>query len=80
MEYKLIKDWPSKRHGKTIGKGTNVVVKIKSELEQLIELGCIEVLQTKDIPGFEGTLEQLEELGKEPKEKKKKKVSKNKEN
>jgi len=80
MKYELLKDWPSKRHGKTIKKGTFVIIKIESELDQLIELECIEKPQIKEIPIFEGTLDQLEELGKAPKEKKKKKVSKNKEN
>ena len=41
MRYELLKDWPSKRHGKTITKGTFVMVTIKKELEELIELGCI---------------------------------------
>lgn len=41
MTHKLLKDWPSKRHGKTIRKGTFVVITEKSELEQLVELGCI---------------------------------------
>ena len=41
MRYELLKDWPSKRHGKTIKKGTFVIIKRESELEQLIELECI---------------------------------------
>tara|TARA_R110002051_G_C8738967_1_gene498814 strand:- start:2399 stop:2566 length:168 start_codon:yes stop_codon:yes gene_type:complete len=41
MTYELLKDWPSKRHGKTIRKGTFVLITEKSELEQLVELGCI---------------------------------------
>lgn len=41
MRYELLKDWPSKRHGKTIRKGTFVIITKKSELEQLIELECI---------------------------------------
>lgn len=41
MRYELIKDWPSKRHGKTIKRGTFVIIKRESELEQLIELECI---------------------------------------
>lgn len=41
MTYKLLKDWPSKRHGKTIKQGTFVVITEKGELEQLVELGCI---------------------------------------
>jgi len=36
-KYLLKKDWFSKRHGKTIGKGAYVVIKIKEELEELIE-------------------------------------------
>ena len=41
MRYQLIKDLKSKRHGKTINKGTFVIIKIKKELEELIELECI---------------------------------------
>ena len=41
MRYELLKDWPSKRHGKTIRKGTFVIITKKEELEQLIELECI---------------------------------------
>ena len=41
MTHKLLKDWPSKRHGKTIRKGTFVEITKKEELEQLIELECI---------------------------------------
>lgn len=36
-KYLLKKDWHSKRHGKTILSGTYVVIKIKEELEKLIE-------------------------------------------
>lgn len=41
MTYELIKDWPSKRHGKIIRKGAWVVITIKDELQELIELECI---------------------------------------
>tara|TARA_R110002012_G_scaffold3754_1_gene17595 strand:- start:347 stop:529 length:183 start_codon:yes stop_codon:yes gene_type:complete len=41
MRYELLKDWPSERHGKTIRKGTFVVITKKEELEQLVELKCI---------------------------------------
>tara|TARA_R110002051_G_scaffold280089_1_gene341633 strand:+ start:7744 stop:7929 length:186 start_codon:yes stop_codon:yes gene_type:complete len=41
MRYELIKDWPSKRHGKTIGKGAFVIITIEDELKELIELECI---------------------------------------
>ena len=37
MRYKLLKDWESKRHGKTILDGSYVVITIKSELEELIK-------------------------------------------
>lgn len=40
--YLLKKDWHSKRHNKTILAGTYVVVKIKEELEKLIEGEYIE--------------------------------------
>ena len=36
-KYLLKKDWFSKRHGKTIGKGAYVIIKIKEELEELLE-------------------------------------------
>lgn len=36
-KYLLKKDWFSKRHGKTIGSGAYVLIKIKEELEELIE-------------------------------------------
>jgi len=41
MRYELIKDWPSKRHGKTIRKGAFVIITIEDELQELIELECI---------------------------------------
>ncbi len=41
MRYELLKDWPSKRHGKIIRKGTFVIITKKEELEQLVELECI---------------------------------------
>ena len=37
MRYKLIKDWESKRHGKTITAGTYVWITIESELDELIK-------------------------------------------
>ena len=37
MEYKLIKDWESKRHGKTIRSGAYVWITIESELTELID-------------------------------------------
>ena len=37
MEYKLIKDWESTRHGKIISGGTYVWITIDSELEELIK-------------------------------------------
>ncbi len=42
MEYKLIKDWESKRHGKTIRAGTYVWITIDSELDELIKGEYIE--------------------------------------
>jgi hypothetical protein len=42
MRYLLIKDWNSKRHGKTIVAGSFVVITNENELKQLIELECIE--------------------------------------
>ena len=41
MRYELLKDWESKRHGKTIKKGAFVIITRPEELEQLIELECI---------------------------------------
>ena len=35
MEYKLIKDWESKRHGKTLTAGTYVWITIETELAEL---------------------------------------------
>tara|TARA_R100000656_G_scaffold9565_1_gene10382 strand:- start:172 stop:375 length:204 start_codon:yes stop_codon:yes gene_type:complete len=37
MKYKLIKDWESKRHGKTITAGTYVIITLESELTELID-------------------------------------------
>ena len=37
MKYRLIKDWKSKRHGKTISCGTYVWITIDSELDELIK-------------------------------------------
>ena len=42
MEYKLLKDWKSKRHNKKLLAGLIVRIKEQKELEELIELGCIE--------------------------------------
>ena len=42
MEYKLIKDWESIRHGKTISCGTYVWITIDSELDELIKGEYIE--------------------------------------
>ena len=37
MEYKLTKDWESKRHGKTIRSGSYVWITIETELAELIK-------------------------------------------
>ena len=37
MKYKLLKDWDSKGHGKTIKAGVYVIITIEKELEYLIE-------------------------------------------
>ena len=37
MRHRLIKDWESKRHGKTISCGTYVWITIKTELKELID-------------------------------------------
>tara|TARA_R110002096_G_scaffold97773_2_gene217946 strand:- start:111 stop:326 length:216 start_codon:yes stop_codon:yes gene_type:complete len=42
MEYKLLKDWESKRHNKKLIAGIIVRITKQKELEELIELGCIE--------------------------------------
>ena len=42
MEYTLLKEWFSQRHGKTFPKGMNVIITRQSELDELIELECIE--------------------------------------
>ena len=42
MGYKLIKDWESKRHGKTITAGIYVEITIESELDELIKGEYIE--------------------------------------
>lgn len=47
MRYKLLKDWESKRHKKTIKAGTYVVITLDNELQDLIESGCIEAIKTK---------------------------------
>ena len=45
MRYKLIKDWESKRHGKTISCGTYVIITIETELAELIKGEHIEAPQ-----------------------------------
>jgi hypothetical protein len=47
MKYKLLKDWKSKRHGKTIKSGTFVFITIEDEVNELIELECIEAPKKK---------------------------------
>ncbi len=47
MKYKLLKDWDSKRHGKTIKAGFYVIITIENELNELIELECIEAPKKK---------------------------------
>jgi len=47
MEYKLLKDWFSHRHNKTIIKGATVIIKNQTELEDLIEQECIEKIVEK---------------------------------
>lgn len=42
MEYTLLKEWFSHRHNKVINKGTVVFIKDQNELNELIELECIE--------------------------------------
>ena len=41
MVYKLLKKWESKRHGKTFETGMLLNITLDSEVEELIELGCI---------------------------------------
>ena len=45
--YLLIKDWESKRHGKTIIRGTYVVITMENELTELIEGEYIEAPKEK---------------------------------
>ena len=45
--YLLIKDWESKRHGKTIIRGTYVVITMENELTELIEGEYIEAQKEK---------------------------------
>jgi hypothetical protein len=45
--YKLLKDWDSKRHGKTIKAGTFVIIKDKKEKEYLSENEIIKCCITK---------------------------------
>tara|TARA_R110001606_G_scaffold68796_4_gene157134 strand:- start:6019 stop:6186 length:168 start_codon:yes stop_codon:yes gene_type:complete len=42
MEYKLLKDWKSKRHGKILIAGLIVNITKQKELTELIDLGCID--------------------------------------
>ena len=46
--YLLIKDWESKRHGKTIIRGTYVVITMENELTELIEGEYIEAPKEKN--------------------------------
>ena len=41
MVYKLLKKWESKRHGKTFETGMLLNITLDSEVEELIEFGCI---------------------------------------
>ena len=47
MRYLLIKDWESKRHNKTIKPGTYVIITRDNELDELIELECINATKPK---------------------------------
>ena len=47
MRHRLIKDWESKRHGKTISCGTYVWITIESELDELIKGEHIEAPKEK---------------------------------
>ena len=42
MKYTLLKEWFSQRHGKTFPKGVNVIITRQSELDELIQLECID--------------------------------------
>ena len=49
MRYKLLEEWDSKRHGKIFPKGTGVFITLKNEIDELIELGCIEKPKNKEV-------------------------------
>jgi hypothetical protein len=49
MRYELKKEWYSERHQKTFTKGSGVVITLKSEIEELVELGCIEQPKKKEV-------------------------------
>lgn len=49
MRYKLLEEWDSKRHGKIFPKGTGVFITLKNEIDELIELGCIEKPKKKEV-------------------------------
>ena len=46
MRYKLLKNWDSERHGKTLQAGVYVILKDEFLIEELVELGCIEKSKT----------------------------------
>ena len=46
MRYKLLKNWASEKHGKTLHAGVFVIVKDEALLEELVELGFIEKPKT----------------------------------
>ena len=71
MKYKLIKDWKSKRHGKIISEGSEVLTKKSNERGETKYINDIEVFLITD--------NELEELSdgkyiEAPKKKKKKKT------
>tara|TARA_R100001440_G_scaffold29984_1_gene48223 strand:- start:1752 stop:1916 length:165 start_codon:yes stop_codon:yes gene_type:complete len=47
MKYKLLKDWFSQRHNRTIKQGAFVIIKDQNELEDLIDQECIEKIVEK---------------------------------
>ena len=49
MRYELKKEWYSERHQKTFKKGTGLFITIKEEIEQLVELGCIDKPKKKEV-------------------------------
>ena len=42
MKYTLLKEWFSQRHGRSFPKGKTLIITSQSELDELIELECIE--------------------------------------